>query len=216
MLSVKEYLPEIPICLCSSEAIGPEDILVVEPDSDVGARRNKLRAYELTPAEWESVLYLDADTEVVGDIRYFFELIEDGWEFVICTDPHLDSAGFLKNRATVRELDETTQKAITLRTTQYNGGVWAFRRGENVRAFFERWLNEWLKYAQRDQGALTRAMYDAPLRVFLLGNEWNTFPRYARGVQSAGLMHYPGAARRWRGMLPGRLDGEAAWRRVRN
>lgn len=214
MRSAKEHMPEIPIALCSSEAIGPEDVLIVEPDADVGARKNKLRAYELAPAEWEQVLYLDADTEVVGDIRFYFQLLEDGWEFVICTDPHLDSDGFLRNRATVKELDETTNKVVTLRTTQYNGGVWAFRRTERVGRFFARWLAEWEKYAQRDQGALTRAMYTEPLQVFLLGNEWNTFPRYTRGIQTAGLMHYPGEARRWSGMLPGRIDSPEAWAEV--
>ncbi|NLF02944.1 MAG: hypothetical protein GX601_18425, partial [Anaerolineales bacterium] len=130
------------------------------------------------------------------------------------TDPHLDSDGFLRNRATVKELDETTNKVVTLRTTQYNGGVWAFRRTERVGRFFARWLAEWEKYAQRDQGALTRAMYTEPLQVFLLGNEWNTFPRYTRGIQTAGLMHYPGEARRWSGMLPGRIDSPEAWAEV--
>ena len=211
MESAKAHMPEIPIALCSDRKIGPEDVLLVEPDSDVGARRNKLRAYELAPAEWESVLFLDADTEVVADISFYFQLIEDGWEFVICTDPHLDSFGFLKNRATVRELDDTTQRVMTLRTTQYNGGVWAFARNERVARFFARWLTEWEKYAQRDQGALTRAMYTEPLKVYLLGNEWNTFPRYTRGIETAGLMHYPGEARRWSGMLPGRLDDASAW-----
>jgi hypothetical protein len=211
MRSAKKHMPEIPIALCSSEAIGPEDVLIVEPDADVGGRKNKLRAYELAPAEWEHVLYLDADTEVVGDIRFYFQLLKDGWEFVICTDPHLDSDGFLRNRATVKELDETTNRVVTLRTTQYNGGVWAFRRTARVGRFFARWLAEWEKYAQRDQGALTRAMYTEPLQVFLLGNEWNTFPRYTRGIQTAGLMHYPGEARRWSGMIPGRIDSREAW-----
>ena len=215
MTTAKKHMPEIPIALCAASKIGPEDILIKEPDSDIGGRRNKLRAYELAPAEWTSVLYLDADTEVVGDIRFYFNLIEDGWEFVICTDPHMDSFGFLKNRATVRELDETTHKTLTLHTTQYNGGVWAFGRNERIKRFFGRWLAEWEKYAQRDQGALTRAMYTEPLRVYVLGNEWNTFPRYTKGIKTAGLLHHPGEARRWNGMIPGRIDSQEAWARVK-
>jgi len=27
--------------------------------------------------------------------------------------------------------------------------------------------------------------------------------------------HYPGDARRWRGMIPGRIDSQEAWRMVR-
>lgn len=214
--TAKKHMPEIPICLCSDRKIGGEDVLIdsVE-DTDIGGRRAKLRAYELAPAEWESVLYLDADTVVVGDIRFYFELIEDGWEFVITKDPHLmDTMHAFRRRNNLAELEETAGQIHTMHTLQYNGGVWAFKRCERVGRFFARWLAEWEKHAQRDQGALIRAMYTEPLRVYLLGNEWNTFPKYTRGIETAGLMHYPGRARRWSGRIPGRIDSQTAWRAV--
>lgn len=220
MATAKQHMPEIPICLCSDRKIGGEDVLVKQPDgpgtgSDIGGRRAKLKAYALAPAEWEAVLYLDADTEVVGDIRFYFQLIEDGWEFVICKDPHLmDTMHAFRRRNNLEELDETAEQIHTMHTLQYNGGVWAFGRNERVARFFARWLAEWERHAQRDQGALIRAMYTEPLRVYLLGNEWNTFPKYTRGIVSAGLMHYPGRARRWKGMIPGRIDSQTAWRAV--
>ena len=216
MRSAKAHMPEIPIALCAASKIGPEDVLIVEPDSDIGGRRNKLRAYELAPAEWESTLYLDADTEVVGDIRLYFQLIEDGWEFVICKDPHLmDTMHAFKRPNNTTELRATEAELSTLHTLQYNGGVWAFGRSERIAAFFERWQTEWERYAQRDQGALIRAMYADPLKVYLLGNEWNTFPKYTRGVTTAGLMHYPGDARRWDGLIAGRIDSPQAWEAVK-
>jgi hypothetical protein len=216
MRTAKAHMPEIPICLCSDRAIGPEDVLVVQPDSDVGGRRAKLKAYELTPAEWGAVLYLDADTEVVGDIRFYFKLIEDGWEFVICKDPHLmDTMHAFRRKGNLAELEETAAKIHTMHTLQYNGGVWAFGRNKRIARFFARWQAEWERHAQRDQGALIRAMYSEPLRVYLLGNEWNTFPKYTKGIKTAGLMHYPGRARRWRGQIPGRIDSPTAWGMVR-
>jgi hypothetical protein len=216
MKSAKQFMPEIPICLCSDRKIGPEDVLVTQKDTDIGGRRAKLRAYELSPAEWEQVLYLDADTKVVGDIRFYFQLIEDGWEFVICKDPHLmDTMHAFRRKGNLAELEETAKKIHTMHTLQYNGGVWAFCRNDRVARFFGRWLKEWDRHAQRDQGALIRAMYTEPLRVYLLGNEWNTFPKYTKGIKTAGLMHYPGDARRWRGMIPGRIDSETAWAAVR-
>jgi hypothetical protein len=215
MESAKKHMPEIPIACCSDRKIGPEDLLIKQPDSDVGGRRAKLRAYELTPAEWTAVLYLDADTVVVGDIRFYFQLIEDGWEFVICKDPHLmDTMHSFRRRNNLAELDETAERIHTLHTLQYNGGVWAFGRGKRIKQFFARWLAEWERHAQRDQGALIRAMYTEPLRTYVLGNEWNTFPKYTKGIKTAGLMHYPGDARRWKGMLPGRIDSPEAWKRV--
>jgi hypothetical protein len=216
METAKEHMLEIPIALCSDRKIGPEDVLIDSvPDSDIGGRRAKLRAYELAPAEWEAVLYLDADTEVVDDIRFYFELIEDGWEFVICKDPHLmDTMHAFRRKTNLAELNETADQIHTMHTLQYNGGVWAFGRNERVARFFARWLAEWEKYAQRDQGALIRAMYTEPLRVYLLGNEWNTFKKYTKGIETAGLYHYPGRARRWRGQIPGRIDSEVAWKAV--
>lgn len=214
MTTAKTHLPEIPIALAAARPIGLEDIFIEVEDSDVGGRRAKLRAYELAPAEWQAVLYLDVDTEVVGDIRLYFQLVEDGWEFVICKDPHLmDTMKSFQRANNLAETREIEQELYTLNTLQFNGGVWAFGRNERVAAFFRRWQVEWEKHAGRDQGALIRAMYADPLKVIVLGNEWNTFPKYMRGVTTAGLMHYPGRARRWSGLLP-RLDSPAAWARV--
>lgn len=215
MASAKNHMPEIPIALCADKKIGPEDIFIRQPDRDVGGRRAKLMAYELAPAEWQAVLYLDVDTKVVGDIRFYFQLIEDGWEFVIAKDPHLmDTMHAFRRRNNLQELSETENEIHTLHTLQYNGGVWAFGRNKRVAEFFKRWQREWEKHAGRDQGALIRAMYADPLKVYLLGNEWNTFEKYSKGIQTAGLMHYPGMARRWKGMIPGRIDSPVAWQMV--
>jgi hypothetical protein len=212
MKSIKAYMPDIPIALCAAKPIGLEDVFIQEADSDVGGRRAKLKAYELAPAEWESVLYLDADTEVVAPIYQYFQWVEDGWELVICKDPHLmDELTAFERRNNRPETEETAQALSTWRALQFNGGVWAFGRSERIARFFQRWQDEWERHAQRDQGALLRALYADPLRVWLLGNEWNTFPKYSRGVTTAGLMHYPGDARRWNGLIPGRIDSKEAW-----
>ena len=149
---------------------------------------------------------------MVGDIRYYFELIEDGWEFVICKDPHLmDTMHAFRRHNNLAELAETEAELHTLHALQFNGGVWAFGRTERIAAFFERWQAEWEKHGQRDQGALIRAMYADPLKMMVLGNEWNTFPKYSKGIETAGLLHYPGRARRWQGLIPGRIDSPKAW-----
>lgn len=216
MTTAKEWLPEIPICLVGAEKIGIEDVFIEQPDSDVGGRRAKLRAYELAPTEWQAVLYLDVDTEVCGDIRFYFQLIEDGWEFVIAKDPHLmDTMHSFQRRNNLAELKEIEAELYTLNTLQFNGGVWAFGRNERVAAFFKRWQAEWEKHAQRDQGALIRAMYADPLKVYVLGNEWNTFAKYSKGIETAGLRHFPGRARRWKGLIPGRIDSDIAWQMVK-
>lgn len=215
MESIRRRMPDIPIALCAASPIGPEDLLIEQPDSDVGGRRAKLKAYELTPPEWRAVLYLDADTEVVAPIYQYFEWIEDGWEFVICKDPHLmDTMVSFERKNNKQELRHINDTIKTLHALQINGGVWAFGRNERVERFFQRWQAEYETHLQRDQGALVRALYADPLKVMWLGNEWNTFPKYEKGITTAGLMHYPGQARRWRGMIPGRIDSPEAWAMV--
>jgi hypothetical protein len=215
--SIRRHLPEIPLMFCGAGPLGTEDYFSPQPDSDIGGRLAKLMAYELTPPEWESVLYLDADTEVIGDIRFYFQLIEDGWEFVICKDPMREDVDQLpRHKYEAAELVEMETALGTLHTLMLNGGVWSFGRGERIAAFFERWREEWQRHAMRDQGALLRALYAEPLKIYVLGNEWNYFPQYSsRVTEPAGLMHYPGQARRWSGQIGGRLDGEIAWQRVR-
>lgn len=214
MTSAKKHMPDVPIALCAAKRIGPEDVLIVQPDSDVGGRRAKLRAYELAPAEWQSVLYLDADTEVVAPVYPFFQWVEDGWEFVICRDVGETLHSF-QRKNNIDELEQVEATVGTLYALQFNGGVWAFRRCAATQRFFERWWREWEVHAQRDQGALIRALYSEPIRIFVLGNEWNKFPKYTPTVETAGIMHYPGDARRWDGKLPGRIDSPEAWARVR-
>ena len=216
--SIREHMPGIPVALCAETPLGLEDIFIAQPDRDVGGRRAKLMVYDLAPAEWQSVLYLDADTEVVApDVLRYFEWVEAGWEFVICKDPHLVDTlrafehirgGAERNEA---ELAETTRRLGSKDTLVLNGGVWAFTRNDRVKAFFDRWKAEWERHAQRDQPGLLRAMYSDPLRTLVLGNEWNTFPKYTKGVTTAGLKHFPGEARRWEGLIPGRIDSKEAW-----
>lgn len=215
MRSAKQHMPEIPIALCASEPIGPEDLLIEQPDSDIGGRRAKLRAYELAPAEWRSVLYLDADIKVIAPVYRFFEWIEDGWELAICTDvPPNDLLEHIGHKTRLAEANETERIVGTGKALQFNGGVWSFGRGPQVERFFRRWRAEWERWGAKDQGALLRAYHTVPLRTWVLGNEWNCFPKFQPNQASAGILHFPGDARRWTGQIRGRIDTPEAWEAV--
>jgi hypothetical protein len=97
---------------------------------------------------------------------------------------------------------------------QLNGGVFAFRRNERMAAVMRGWHDEWQRWGKRDQAALDRVLYSTPVRVYVLGNEWNTITRYVNAERTAGVLHYPMTARRWRGRIEGRLDGSEAWAAV--
>jgi hypothetical protein len=216
MRSAKTHMPDVPICLCAASPLGIEDVFVRQPDSDIGGRRAKLKVYELAPAEWQTVLYLDADTEVTTPVYQLFKWAESGWDMVICKDisPN-DVLGRIQHKVIPPEAQETQRIVGTWDVLQLNGGVWAFQRNAETAAFFRAWRAEWERWAQRDQGALIRALYSHPLRMLVLGNEWNAFPKFQNNQASAGILHYPGEARRWVGQIPGRLDEPQAWEAVR-
>lgn len=218
--SARRFMPDIPVALCSDSQLNAgETHFIQQPDADIGGRIAKLKAYELTPQEWDCVLYVDADTEFIAPVYEFFDLTADGWEFVICKDAHLhDTIKDFERRNNSPDFAATVAAAGSREMLQINGGVWAFRRCAGARDFFKRWLDEWSVYKGRDQGALLRALYADPVRVFWLGNEWNTLitlkgEEYPPGrAGSAGILHHVGTARRWQGQVPagkGLTDPEA-------
>lgn len=225
MTSFHAHMP-LPVALAADSPIGGEDILITHKDTDVGARSVKTQIYDLAPAHWQYVLYLDADTVVTADISFLFDVLADGWEMVICKNP----SRFHTTRKMYRpdnhaEIDATFAELGHDDLLQWNGGVFAFRRCPRTEAFFRAWHTAWEVYGNRDQAALLRAMWQHPLRVYTLGNEFNTsvnhneagevVARYDDPATTAGILHFPTEARRTQGVIHGRLDSAEAWARVK-
>lgn len=216
--SVRKFFPDLPVCLVSDKRVKTVENyqFIKYPDNDIGARKNKTLVYELAPKEWEYVLYLDSDTEVISeDIKLFFELLSDGFEFVICTNPEqYILAKDMERPDNKEEMTELKHLLGTDELLQYNGGVFAFRRCETTDKLLNGWSKEWSKYGKRDQAALDRVLYSMSVRVYTLGVEWNTVTRYLPAEISAGILHFPMQARRWKGRINDRLDSSEAWASV--
>jgi hypothetical protein len=212
--SLRRHMPGLPICLCSDRRLGTEDVFVQRDDVDVGGRSAKLMVDELAPADWRYVLYLDADTEAVGSLEFLFQVLEDGWEFVIAKDMAKYSTVRMMVRPDNRDEAEATWREIgTDQALQYNGGMMGFRRCDRTAAFFRRWREEWERWGKRDQGALIRALHKGPLRLYVLTNHWNASTRYPlpEPADRISLLHHNTEARRWSGLINGRLDSKEAW-----
>lgn len=219
--SFKKYMGDVPVALASDKPLNAgEDVFVQNADLDIGGRSVKTQIYDLAPKDWNYVLYLDADTEVVSsDLKFLFEALVDGWEAVFCTNPDKYCIlSYAKRPDCIEEFNLTLDKVSALSGSeilQLNGGVFAFRRSERTAAFFRSWHSEWQRYGARDQMALHRVLYENPLRVLVLGNEWNTITRYVLpSGEVAAILHHPMSARDWGGSVPGRLDSPAAWNMV--
>jgi hypothetical protein len=213
--SVHAKMPGLPVCLVAETPLGLEDIFIQQPDADAGGRIAKLKVDELAPADWRYVLYLDADTEVIGDISQLFDVLQDGWEFVICKDNNkYGTVNEMKRPDNLDECQETWGLMGSTELLQYNGGMMSYRRNSNTAQFFRKWQEEWIRYGKRDQGALLRALYDKPLRMFVLMNQFNATTRYTLPPGEIAILHHNTEARRWNGIIQGRIDGPEAWRAV--
>lgn len=207
-----------PIAVCSDTGVTIPNggTWVNQPDRDIGGRWNKTRIYDLAPADWEYVLYLDADTEIIAPVDFLFDALRSGWELVITKNPDkYVSTRWMHRPDNQDEVDQTFKELGYDNLLQWNGGVFAFRRCPRVKGFFDAWHEEWQRWGGRDQAALLRAMWRKPLRVLTLGNEWNTVTRYYNPSMSAGILHYPMTARRWDGRIDGRLDSKEAWGKIK-
>jgi len=214
--AIREFMPGLPVAVAATHAIGTEDVWIECKDSDIGGRQAKLAAYRIAPALWDYILYMDADTEVVDDISFLFDVLADGWEMTITRD--MDRYALLGSMRRPDNLDECSETWSAVGTQEayvFNGGVFGFRRCERVKRLFDLWLTEWHKYGKRDQGALVRALYTDPVRLYMLHNQWNATDRYAMPAGRVRVLHHNTMARRWTGLIPGRIDSEAAWAAVK-
>jgi hypothetical protein len=214
--SFKRYFPEIPVALASDSPLGIEDYFIQRPDVDIGARLAKVMMFDLTPASWSHVVYLDADTEIIARNELLWQVVEDGWDMAICKNPtRFHVATNMRRPDNQGDCDETFRITGTDNIIQWNGGVLSFQRNERTKMFFDTWVVEWNRYGKRDQSALIRAMWACPLKLYVLGNEWNTVTRYDSADRAAWLLHYPTTARRWEGVVHPRSDSPEAWQAVK-
>ncbi len=207
--SIRVHMPTIPVAVASDTLLPEADINIPHPDADLGGRTVKVKMFDLAPQEWEEILYLDADTELTADISFLFGALEDGWE-VVCTKDQDDYDLIYSLWRRDNQEHALGKKALgSSRALQLAGGVMAFRRTPATALFFKTWYAEWFRMARRDQGALIRSMYKHPVKLLVLGNEWNSFTGIFTGTTAGVLHHRGGPARRWRSWKGGRLDDPA-------
>ena len=133
-----------------------------------------------TPGRWAKVnldrlspyvhtCYLDADTIVHGDLSAGFEVLRDGWDLVIASSVNQDDR-WLEH--VDKEERETTWDELGYSFLQLQAGVMWFHKGRCI-GLFARWRSEWLRWKREDQAALIRAMYQRPVKTWLVGQPYS-------------------------------------------
>jgi hypothetical protein len=142
---------------------------VYAPRLDPGARLAKLNLDTVSP--YDHTLYMDADTRTKGDLSAGFAVLADGWDIALAPSPRQDGDAL----GNCPEADrEATWAALGARhVLALQAGVMFWRRCEAVSRLFAAWREEWRRFRQMDQAALLRALWRAPVRVWILGSEWN-------------------------------------------
>lgn len=208
--SIRHYMPSTPVAVASERPFPEADYNIqVSPDIDPGARKAKLAAYELTPKDWQYVIYLDADTELTESIDYLFFCLDSGWEMVFTKDINSrDTVPFLKRRKGAADYNNTVRFVGSEEELALAGGVWAFRRCPASKKYLKTWQEEWAPSKYRDQPSMLRAYYKVKLKALVIGNEWNSFTRNRYENKHEIIRHYSGGTARSRPSVkePGALQ----------
>ena len=133
-----------------------------------------------TPGRWAKVnldnlspyahtCYLDADTIIHGALSTGFEILRDGWDLVIA--PSVNQGDRWLEHVD-KEERETTWDELGYTFLQLQAGAMWFHK-EHCIELFARWRTEWLRWKREDQAALLRAMYQGPVKTWLLGQPWS-------------------------------------------
>jgi len=204
MTSLRNLGVNIPVCVVGDTAVKGAQWIewTGEYPFDASQRENfqfragriKPHLVELTP--FERTLYIDADTEFMSDIVKGFEFLDDH-DLALAEELLTIGQLYNKERAgweiNIQERDQTIKELGGDANQKFlNSGVLFFRKSEQVRALFQAWGRQWLRYQQWDeQLALMRAMHECAVKYKALSVDWNhphrnkariIFHNYGRGV----------------------------------
>jgi hypothetical protein len=133
-----------------------------------GARWAKLNINNCI--SYDSFLYLDADTLVYGDLSIGWDILADGWDAAIAYSSKQDDERLWHVEEEERNITYE-ELGNPLPLVMQGGMMFANRR--RVDGLFRCWREEWSRFKRADQAALLRALHRSPVRLWVLGRDWN-------------------------------------------
>jgi len=141
----------------------------VDYDNVQNSRYAKVTMLDWSPFDY--MLYLDADTQVYGDVSMGFDMLARGFDLVIAPSANQLERNWLGHCG---EKDQrSTRRSVGFQALQLQAGVFFAAKNARTKALWRAWHAEWLKHEGQDQGALLRAFYKHPVKVWLLGQPFN-------------------------------------------
>jgi lipopolysaccharide biosynthesis glycosyltransferase len=161
---------DYPVAVVSDERIPYAGVQRIKFERrDKGARWSKLNLDALSP--FEQTLYLDVDTRVQGDIFAGFEILQDGYDFVVA--PSRFQHGAVLQHINKKERELTFNALGASELLQLQAGVFFFNKSAATLELFTNWRAEWERFKDQDQAALLRALDKSPVKVWILSYLFN-------------------------------------------
>lgn len=144
---------------------------ILREDISWGARQTKVMLDLITPYDY--TLYMDADTRVKSSaILTGFKILKAGWDMVMA--PSFRQGSDIYGHIDQTERIYTFNRLRYRQAIQFQAGVMWFSKSQKVASLFEAWREEWNVFKTYDQAALARAIDKVPIKIWVLGKDWNS------------------------------------------
>lgn len=168
--TLKRY-NSLPIVVISDKAGLQIDNATVIPfgDTSRGARWAKLNI-DLIVTDYDNIVYLDADTRIHQSLEPAIAMLAN-FDLIMAASQN-QGVGVMKHILQT-EREATQDEIENPLPLQLQAGVMFFNR-QRCAKLFEAWRQEWRRWRDQDQAALLRALHREPVRLWLLGFDWNS------------------------------------------
>jgi hypothetical protein len=156
-------------------ALNCEAIVVPDVGDGYSTRYYKTRLLEFA---YDLTLYLDSDAIPIADIDDVWSCLRD-CDIAMAADARQTVGALIAGDRHIEERRAEFGLMMRLGLTSrvyFNSGVMVFRRSSTTAAVFASWHEEWLRFRNRDQLALVRAVALTDTPVGSLPPAWNCPP----------------------------------------
>jgi hypothetical protein len=162
--------------------------LLIEPidPSNLGASTAYLKTRLIYLSPFDKTLYVDCDIRAVRDIACIWSYCGESIAVASAFNPICANEFY-----PVDSEQEETQKYLSSLGdfTQYNTGLFLFKKSSQLQYVFDMWLVEWIKYKQHESMAFNRLVAKGMPVNYLLSIYNDFYPN--KNIDSV-LVHYIG------------------------
>lgn len=176
--SLRRHHPRVPVAVIGDgEVAGADDVRLHERAGMTHEQTSRWAKVNLDGVFAETdgknavpTLYIDADTEICGDLTPYILPLRDGADLVMTLS--VNQGVKVMQHISAPERSATLNEVGDL-LPQLQAGAFAWNHTPAMGRLFAAWRDEWSRWQGADQGALMRALARSPVKLWLLGRDFN-------------------------------------------